>query len=296
MFTPDSELYFVVAEIDMKNLIALPVLALLTFACGGEGKVRNNDPSNTESRVSMEAIIKTHNSSLTEKQRAKIDSELSKVIKTMKANDKVPESCRNAIESPLKALYSSTMANDEKDMKLAKEEVNRVTSSVELCGEIAEYNQAVANVGVQPPAAGGALDGYPVGGGAFPPNAALPPGGGVEVGGELVVGGGIGGDLLGLGYWFGTNITNSILTIVEASRYCDTAGILFGSSALSGTFTGPTLANGVLDALGMYFFYRDGLRPRELPERCYPDGGYPPGAAGAPWEQTQLVIHPPITR
>ena len=47
MFTPDSELYFVVAEIDMKNLIALPVLALLTFACGGEGKVRNNDPSNT---------------------------------------------------------------------------------------------------------------------------------------------------------------------------------------------------------------------------------------------------------
>ena len=108
----------------MKNLIALPVLALLTFACGGEGKVRNNDPSNTESRVSMEAIIKTHNSSLTEKQRAKIDSELSKVIKTMKANDKVPESCRNAIESPLKALYSSTMANDEKDMKLAKEEVS----------------------------------------------------------------------------------------------------------------------------------------------------------------------------
>ena len=105
MFTPDSELYFVVAEIDMKNLIALPVLALLTFACGGEGKVRNNDPSNTESRVSMEAIIKTHNSSLTEKQRAKIDSELSKVIKTMKANDKVPESCRNAIESPLKPFY-----------------------------------------------------------------------------------------------------------------------------------------------------------------------------------------------
>ena len=43
------------------------------------------------------------------------------------------------------------------------------------CGEIVEYNQAVANVGVQPPAAGGALDGYPVGGGAFPPNVAFHP-------------------------------------------------------------------------------------------------------------------------
>ena len=39
--------------------------------------------------------------------------------------------------------------------------------------------------------------------------------------------------------------------------------------------------NGILDALGMYFFHVERLRPSYLPEQCYPNGGYP-GDAGYP--------------
>ena len=197
----------------MKSLIALPVLALLTLACGGEESMRTNRQSNSLDNARMQSIIDDHSPSLTEKQKSVIETEIEKFVSKMKDHDEVPESCYNAIQSPLKALYTSTMAKDDKSIKLAKEEVNKVTNDVELCGQIAEYNQASMQGGLDGYPAGGSFNGYPQGGGE------------VVVGEEIVGGGVLGPDLLGIGYWFGTNITNSIITIVEASKYCDTAGI-----------------------------------------------------------------------
>ena len=197
----------------------------------------------------------------------------SKFLSEMKSKE-VPETCYNAIKA-YGALLTSTVVSNDDDIKTSKEEINKITSDVKLCGKIAEYNQATSNVGIQeniivdPSGDGENIvedDGsYPNGGG-YPDGGGYPTGGvgGGVVGGGAggVVGGGvIGPDLLALGYWFGQNITNSIITIAEGVKYCDTAGILFGQSALAITFTGPTLVNGILDSLGWYFFHVERLRP-----------------------------------
>ena len=261
----------------MKSLIALPVLALITIACGGDGSVRDYEGGsiNDNRNVQIQSIIDTHRVSLTDKEKNLVDTELQKFLSEMKSKKEVPETCYNAIKAPMEALLTSTVVSNDDDIKTSKEEINKITSDVKLCGKIAEYNQATSNVGIQeniivdPSGDGENIvedDGsYPNGGG-YPDGGGYPTGGvgGGVVGGGAggVVGGGvIGPDLLALGYWFGQNITNSIITIAEGVKYCDTAGILFGQSALAGTFTGPTLVNGILDSLGWYFFHVERLRP-----------------------------------
>ena len=44
----------------MKSLIALPVLALLTLACGGEESMRTNKQSNSLDNARMQSIIDDH--------------------------------------------------------------------------------------------------------------------------------------------------------------------------------------------------------------------------------------------
>ena len=99
----------------------------------------------------MQSIIDDHSPSLTEKQKSVIETEIDKVVSKMKARDEVPESCYNAIQSPLKALYTSTMAKDDKSIKhtLAFSSlINSLQSKFSTLKNNSEIDFCIAKIGL----------------------------------------------------------------------------------------------------------------------------------------------------